>query len=765
MLVIKKPEYVYLKITSHTSIRNYNSSNLARAIHNMGSSLIKRIEFEERKLIYKAPLKCCYCIDIKKDKVQFIFVVPKQYEAIAKQKINETWPTAVIDNIKCMEKFSDNAIKYELKYKYEDALSLDVDKRSSEPLSSILSVLEVMSDNDRVALMYNFIPTNQNGWDYGYKQSMEKLEHGFSLEKDISFHKVIKLALNGIAFILESFIGGVLELVEGKKAADNTVKNIKHILGIAENGKNLSESTKKKRSETVIRAQMVVLAEGDNCNTNAISVCQSFKNNDEGIIKNELLFSKIKKIFSLENYDWGISSNRMSLSECHNLLQLPGREVLSQFQAIKRNDTLEIRPPNELIKGYISLGECTYKTEKVKTYMSDDKNLANLGLVLLGPQGSGKSEFIANYSKAATSTGEGLILIDFIKNCELSDKVKSVVNKDRLIEIDLSNYDQAQSFGFNEINNIECKTDLERLELANMQTQLTLSFINAINPDDELSSRMRRSLSSACNIVFIHKGTSLRDVVNCCQDHRKRQSFIERIPASLVNDLQDDINNLMDMNELGKSKEDKGQIIGTKDTKTEFIMDRINLLMEDIKLKRMFNKPIDNNLDFVQLMNKGKIILIKIPESKFPTKFHKNILTTFYISKIWLASQLRGSLYNNPLRCHAIVDEIFQAPTSEKMLVDILPQGRKFSLKFIFSAHYLSQIQTIKEALKASGASYMLLQGTDKKNYDEMKEDLMPFELEDLLNLKRFNSLNMIKYSKGYAKFITQLPPLVEMKR
>lgn len=52
----------------------------------------------------------------------------------------------------------------------------------------------------------------------------------------------------------------------------------------------------------------------------------------------------------------------------------------------------------------------------------------------------------------------------------------------------------------------------------------------------------------------------------------------------------------------------------------------------------------------------------------------------------------------------------------------------------------------------------MLIAGCDKDNYKELKDELYPYELEDLLNLKRYNSLNLLKYEKGWAKFITKLP-------
>lgn len=40
----------------------------------------------------------------------------------------------------------------------------------------------------------------------------------------------------------------------------------------------------------------------------------------------------------------------------------------------------------------------------------------------------------------------------------------------------------------------------------------------------------------------------------------------------------------------------------------------------------------------------------------------------------------------------------------------------------------------------------MLLQGCDEKNYKELENVLKPYTVEDLINLKRYHSLNSIKY-------------------
>ena len=145
-------------------------------------------------------------------------------------------------------------------------------------------------------------------------------------------------------------------------------------------------------------------------------------------------------------------------------------------------------------------------------------------------------------------------------------------------------------------------------------------------------------------------------------------------------------------------------------------------------------------------------------EDEFPTKIHKNIMVTYWISKVWLACQLRGSIQNKPLRTNIIIDEVFQAPTSMNMLNYILPQSRKFGCKFIFSSQETKQIDTIFDILEASGSSFMLLTGSTEKDFNYFKSKFTNFEYEDLRDMEQFSAMCLVKYSKGYSNFIVKLP-------
>ena len=135
------------------------------------------------------------------------------------------------------------------------------------------------------------------------------------------------------------------------------------------------------------------------------------------------------------------------------------------------------------------------------------------------------------------------------------------------------------------------------------------------------------------------------------------------------------------------------------------------------------------------------------------------------MTKLWLALQIR--YWNMPDRTthtkvNVFIDELSQVPYTQEFVRSKLSQMAKFSGKMIISCHYLGQIGIIRNELKAANSSYMLISGCNKDNHKELADELYPYTVEDLMNLKRYHSLNLMKCADGYATFITRLPkPIV----
>ena len=749
---IIKPVYRYIKITTHKSIRNYNTTNIAKTVANTYKSLDKCIRMESKKLIIESSFKISYVIDICKDDAEFYFIVPEYYLNQMLNKIREIWSKATIEVVEGIDPISSTASTYSLSYSKDDALSLHVDKKTNEPLNQILVVMDNMIDDDRVTILYNFTPVNID-WESRYDKVMERIREGKNIDKlNLTNSKYIfKLICDLIANIAGIFL----------KIADDFlgVKSDKTKISISKEEKQLSQHTKLKKSATIIKTQIAVTSyseEPSRQEKNAISVCNAYNSIDGD---NQLVYRKerVKGALNFEKTSYNIPNNYCSADEMKNFIQIPGRSLVEEhkIEYIKTQETLV---PDELKQGTKRLGSTTYKGNVQDAYLENEYNIGNLPLVLVGAQGGGKTTFIGNNVFDAIKAGEGCVVVDIIKNCELSSAIEAITPKDKLVVLDLGTEEGIQGLGYNEIVIDEKMSAFQKLKLASLQSQQVMSFIDSISTGDPLSSRMRRPLNASAQVVFCQGYNSIKNVVECLENHEKRAFYVGNLKGELLEHLEDEISSLKELDDRDKT----GEVIGTKASKIEHILDRVGMLREDFKMKYMYNKNLKDNINLVDCMEQGKVVLIKMREDDFPTKMIKNVMVTYWISKVWLASQIRGGLNEKPLRSNIIIDEVFQAPTCMKTLEYILPQSRKFGSKFVFSTQYLRQLDSIADVLEASGSSYMLLKGALEDDFNHLKNKIKGYEYEDLRDMEQYSSLNLIYYSKGYSSFITKLPPPIK---
>jgi hypothetical protein len=767
---VNKPVYTHLKLTPDTSIRNYNSTNIAKSIANMYKTIDKRIKYEERHFVIETPVKCSFLIDIRKNSVDFYFIVPVQYKSIAKEKIRETWPRVTIEEVDKVEEYTKEALYYQLCYKKEDALSLNVDKTSNDPLNSILGVIDIMQDKDRLGIFYNFMPCSQFPWKKEYAETVQKNKAKMPMEREkMTASYTLRMGVTYLINAIDSIIEVIADFFGASKNKHNEQLSLLEVAAeILSNNIKLSSATLKKKESLVLNAQMLVISDSEDMtrkSNNALSVCQAYRAIEED---NELIYKKLnlRKEWRITDFCIsGVEENKVSVDECQNFIQLPGRELLMEHKIINQVDTLETQVPEELRKGVMSIGTNTCKGNNQKAYLSTDKEYQTLTLCLVGPTRAGKTTLIQNLAKDAVDNNECTFLFDFCGNCELSDEVAAAFNKDKVLVIDCSDDKMMQGLGYNEAK-INTENIFKQYENIKSQTSQVLTLINSINAEDkDLSGRMDKYLEAASLVVFI-SGGSIKDIFDVLRDPNKRHTYINIVPKQHKENLEEYVASLCELDEWSKETKDKpAEIIGNRMSYVNGIFDRVNKLKRNTYMELMLKHDCSNNINLIDEVQKPQLICLKMPEEMFKTETEKDIFCTYWLTKIWLALQIRKSMYKTKEEFHAkatkvniFLDELYQVPQTQEFLRSKLSQIAKFKGKPIISCHHLRQISGIRQELKSASTSYMLISGCNKDNYTELKDELAPYELEDLLNLKRYHSLNLIKYEGGYAKFITKLP-------
>lgn len=743
---VQKAEYTHIQVIPSKSCKNTNTDKILVLANTMYKKLDKLVRIENKKLIITSKLKLSYYIHITKSSTEFYFIVPTIFYNQVKTKLSETWKNVEIKKVDDLPIDINSCTKYQLSYKLNDVLSLNVDKRSNSLLNANLSILEILQDQESVGIFYNFIPMSQKEQNYFKISSQEALNNfkqGMNLKKT---KNIVDLGVISLKFLID-FINGLLN------AFLNTSKNTHNIINPIE--KTTSSSTQRKAKNDIIKTQAIICAKSDNKDRENQLCTTTFNTFSSVNDDNELEMEEVKKNIDIYKDDIKVKYNYTSTLEAGKFVNVAGKDIIEQHKNIKHNKVLELRAPKCLEHGEIRIGEVKHKDNKQMTYYSTDEQMKRLGRVLLGPMGAGKDYYMVNMAKDIIKAGRGLIVLDYIDKCQLSDNIKAITPIDRLIEINCANPKQLQSFAYDEFKYTDNDSEVDKIDICMQKAQqynMLLDTINDVN--STLTPRMLRYLNAAATIVFrVNQYSSFKDIIDVLKSPVKRDNVISLLTPGAKDLLQDEIDDLEEL-----SKRDKKGNVENADSKIDGILDRISKLKSSsIYAKLSYISESTNNVDFIKAINDGKVVLVKIPAKRF-SKTMRSLLATFFLQKIWIAKEQGATLKQTEL----FINEIHQSYHCQLLMEDILVECRKFNLTPTLAMHYLSQgTKKLKESILASGSSFLLLSGCDKKAYDELKHyfEKDGYSETDLTELERYNALCLIKNEEiGYSSFIAKLP-------
>lgn len=766
-----KRDYVTYKLIPDINIKNSNNEELAQAMAVCFQEPLQRIT--KKGLI--EPLKFYFDIEITKNQTEFYFTIPTNVEELVLNKAKTIWSKANIHEKALENKFNEPSTDIaELVLKYHNFKSLSTDKGDLYPLTNIMAITKALNDEERVRISICFEPLKRTNWISKANDEYKQFKNGKRVDREVKKSeqlaklgvKTVETALNYyIEFqmlIFEAILGAIIpESDEEKKQIININLNDEGVILNKADGVN--HQTTYKQSAEAFMTRILILSDSSDKQrrkSNILMAYNAFKDlsGDNELVMRFTDHKYVKEILK-KNFD---GSNECILCdrEVAKLIQLP-QATLQKLYNVENIETKEVSLPVETLKGKIRVAEVRLSSQNktVTTYFSDDVKKVSFTNVFMGPEGCGKTTQIKRLAKECSWQGYSNILIDFIEDNKLAKEVKAAIDPNKVITLKIGDKGFIPALAYNEVSKLitEDTDSWMKIHYASMIAEQVEYLINSITSSTtgELSDAMVRLLNAACRIVFVKPKTTIGDVLDVLLRHDKRLKAVEY--AKTV--YKPDSNLFFELDSINEYDKGGKKVIGTKtaNRSLEGVLSRFTQLTKVPFLEAMLQADIDPSHDFDKWIQEGKSIFIMIPQNLFPNPKTRDIITTYFVTRIWLAAQIREDNSDSRL-CNLIFDEVHQMPNTASFIAEHVNEFRRHRLGLTISCHYLGQFAALEEAMLSKRTNYIICQGTQKDNVKKLQEEIAPFTLDDLAKLKLHEAICSINYTSNRHNFIGKLP-------
>ncbi|MGL6174906.1 MAG: hypothetical protein ACRC1P_09915 [Cellulosilyticaceae bacterium] len=771
-------DFVTYKIKCEKDTTNRENLALVTSMGNLYSPIRNRVAVNLKTTKYYKPSRIYWDILLKQKNVDFYLSTKQDSVDLIMGKAKTVWNRCKFSesaDLIQIDGESNKCLVGEFVLKTFNYKSLNTDLNNQYPLTNMLTIIKDIRPTEFVRVNVGIEPMSRINWMDIAKEEQDMNKKGKIVNNTTNFkEKLFKWGMDGITtgtdlFIefqllkLESIFGiflGDLDLVKEKKEPKTTGTRVIGDEVVVEgraksNYKANAQAFKTKitiiaKGETSERTRMLLLATAsaynDLADDNELSL---------NILEGKQAEKSLRDIANVSN----MGSNKCILSdkEIAKLIQLPQR-TLQQELKLNVVEARETDVPKELQGGDIEVGiaDTPGNTKKVQVTLPNDKDSLCKKNIYISGEGGGKTTQITRLIKAYIKAGMSNFVIDHNENCEMTDEITEKIPKKSYVLYDV--YNSNCSFNFSEVQKlIKPNTPpTEKLEYASMIAKQVIMFVNSITDTEtgNLTARMKRYIYSASMLVFTNEKTTIGDVFDVLRDFETRNKYIELALESGLFEEKDD--EIKDMIELHK-RDNKGKITG--ETREDLITGVVNRIIEvksHPRLKAMLNRAYSDEDDLDKYIQNGISIFIKIPQTKFPDANTRDVLASFYFSRLWLCMQIRQNNRDSKI-CHMVIDEVKALPMFTDCIETYITEFRRHRLAMTVTAHNLGQFGKLLTQMLSCGCNFFLLNNVEKNNVLSLKEEIQPFTLEDVQNMPPFHALALIWYQNKYWKGIVKL--------
>lgn len=697
LLSLSSSERVTLRIIPHRSALNSGNRRLWRQFHD----LLRQGRFDWRTRTYYTPDSVEWIVTL--DPMAFYVTLPRDFASVftTKLKTHEQWARCTVQEVN--EPPALNGEPFYLRLARHDMFSLSIDySRQTGPIRELLAAALEMEPGERAAFAMRLTPVSWRRWkgvaDYGWdvwRRGGMPSRPGFDPERTgrMTGAALVWAAVSVVA-LLEDTIRAVGRVFFNDRDEPKTKMPVladpdREALG------QLSTATMNKRNLPVYRAEMAVVVDSPNEARRrmlAHSMASALRDLDGD---NRLVFGRGRSLLSSD--------------EVGRLVQLPTADVQDEFAGrLEANRAVEIVVPAAFSGSEgLYMGESEVKGERTPVYWPvEDLDWAATPRVFMGSPRMGKDMAIVNMLVEASARGIGAVVLDVIDERNghrgMSDALRDHLPPDRVVDLDLSNFDYPVYVGPALIP----AARNERVAAGNIADVVASFFMEGEQGDMHQTEGV---LTEAAKLV---RG----DVLGI-----KRILTDQRFRAQALYDGRArgfDLTSLEDYHRCSEGRQ--GQIAAP-------VLARIGHILRNEALRPIFCQRPNPDLRLADWMKDGKVVLYRIPNR--PDAFGERgaqLLCHWLVLTVFLIKQSTGG----PLT-YLVLNEPHQylSPGFVRFCERILAEGPKHRLAPVFAFHYFRQFREhagLVDALLAANTNWHLFRNSGAREYERLKALLEP---------------------------------------
>lgn len=452
--------------------------------------------------------------------------------------------------------------------------------------------------------------------------------------------------------------------------------------------------------------------------------------NSSGSVTNELMplpteaydfQTRIDDIWLRQSHRLGML---LSTDELVTLLHFPSEHIVSKKLFGHSRKTKEV-PPNAQNKSFV-FGENYHNGKTVNVTFNIEDRLKHTHII--GATGTGKSTLIANLILQDIHQGIGLVLFD--PHGDLIDDIISQIPEQQLqnvVLVDPSDTDYPIG-----LNILQAHNDVEKEVLS---SDLVASFRRyATSWGDQMNAVMGNAIQA---ILESKDGGTLNDLRRFLIEKDFRQKFLNKVTDPAVLYYWQKEYPLLKTNSIGP------------------ILTRLDTFLRPKSIRNMVIQ--NKGLDFEDLLNSNKIILLKLSQGLIGTE-NSYLLGSLMLSKIHQAMFRRQQQsIRNPIMLYLDEFQNFITPSIKEMLSGI----RKYSVGLTLSHQDLQQLQREDSELLNSvlgNINNRIVFRVGEPDAKKLQDGFSGFDFIDLQNLGKGEAIIRIEQPQ-YDCSLDTLPP------